>query len=140
MKNKITPNIKDLEKAFDGNLDLMLFYLTWVKCGLNASKAYKELHPSVDDHSSRVLGSRWLARVNKQEIMQAYGLDHEKYFDQLLRGVEATKRDQFSGEMYPDHKTRKDYHDKLGKLLGIEADIPTQMQQTNIEVVLTRGE
>jgi hypothetical protein len=116
---------KDLIKIFDNNIDLALFYVTWIKCGLNASKAYKELHPDVDDHSSRVLGSRTLARVNKSAIMEAYGLDHQLYFNQLKDGVKAERRDQFSGEMYPDHKTREVYHTKLGKLLGIETDNPT---------------
>lgn len=114
--------LKELIKIFDGNIDLALFYVTWIKNGLNRTKAYKELHPNVDDHSARVLGSKWLARIDKTQIMEAYGLDQELYFNQLKEGVQAMKRDQFSGEMYEDHKTRKDYHDKLGKLLGIEVD------------------
>jgi len=126
MKSKdvsITPTIEKLEKAFDNDLDLMLFYLTWVKCGLNASKAYKELHPHVDEHSARVLGSRQLAKVNKPTIMQAYGLDHQTYFQQLADGMKAIKSD-ITGQTYPDHKTRDVYHTKLGKILGIETDKP----------------
>lgn len=124
MKNKdlTKPNIDELTKAFNGDLDLMLFYLSWIKNGLNAGKAYKELHPAVDEHSCRTLGSRLLSKVDKQAVMSAYGLDHELYFQQLRDGVKAERRDQFSGEMYPDHRTRKDYHDKLGKLLGIEVE------------------
>jgi len=45
-KIKVIPEIKALEKAFDGNLDLVLFYLTWLKNGLKVGKAYKELHPN----------------------------------------------------------------------------------------------
>lgn len=123
--------LKELITIFDGNVDLALFYVTWIKNGLNASKAYKELHPEVNDHSARVLGSQSLAKINKQAILQAYGLDHELYFQQLKDGVSAEKRDQFSGEMYPDHKTRKDYHDKLGKMLGLEQDTPGVMIQQN---------
>lgn len=124
--------LKELIKIFDGNIDLALFYVTWIKNGLNASKAYKELHPNVDDHSCRTLGSRQLAKVDKNAIMQAYGLDHELYFKQLEEGVKAERRDQFSGEMYPDHKTRQAYHDKLGKLLGIEVDKAQVLNQINI--------
>ena len=29
-------------------------------------------------------------------------------------------KSDMTGQTYPDHKTRKDYHDKLGRLLGIE--------------------
>jgi hypothetical protein len=115
---------KDLIKIFDGNIDLALFYVTWIKCGLNASKAYKELHPDIDDASSYVLGSRMLRKVNKSAIMEAYGLDYQLYFKQLEEGIKADKRDQFSGEMSPDHKTRREYHKTLGTLLGIETDNP----------------
>ncbi len=114
--------IVKLKDVFGKDLDLFLFYLTWIKNGLNASKAYKELHPKVDDHSSRTLGSRLLAKVDKGLIMQAYGLDHQIYFDQLKEALEATKWNDFTGEREADHKTRQGYHDKLGKLLGIESD------------------
>src|SRR3990167_390003 len=103
----------------------MLFYLTWIKHGLNASKAYQELHPDVDSHSCRTLGSRQLAKVDKEAIMQAYGLDKEIYFKQLKDGNEATRWNDFTGEMEADHKTRQAYHDKLGRLLGIEVDKPS---------------
>ena len=126
--------VKDLVKVFDGNLDLMLFYLTWIKCGLNASKAYKELHPNVTDHSSRVLGSRELARVSKTTIMEAYGLDQQTYFRQLEEGLKADRSDM-TGQIFPDHKTRKLYHETLGKLLGIESDNPTLIQ-VNITPIL----
>lgn len=116
------PDIKELEKAFNGDLDLMLFYLTWVKKGLKSGEAYYELHPEVDRHSADTLGSRELKKVEFSLIAQAYGLDTQKYFQQLKEGIDATKWNDFTGEREPDHKTRKDYHDKLGKLLGIEKD------------------
>jgi hypothetical protein len=144
--NLPTPNIKELEKAFDGNLDLMLFYLTWIKNGLNGSKAYKELHPQVDDHSCRVLGSRWLARVStcdRELLMNAYGLDREKYFVQLADGLEAQRSDP-TGQVFPDHRTRAIYHDKLGKLLGIESSGETfgaefKNGEKSIKIIVTRG-
>lgn len=118
----VQPNIKDLEKAFDGDLDLVLFFLSWVKNDRNASKAYLELNPSVDPASARVLGSRKLAKINIQAILETYGLGMEEYMIQLKKGIGAMKRDQYSGEEYEDHATRKPYHDKLGKLLGIERE------------------
>lgn len=121
MKNKQKDVIK-IQDVFGDDLDLCLFYLTWVKNGLNASKAYKELHPQVDDHSARVLGSRQLAKVSKEQVMQAYGLDHQVYFDQLKEALGATKWNDFTGEREADHKTRQGYHDKLGKLLGLEGE------------------
>jgi hypothetical protein len=71
-----------------------------------------------------------LANIDTRVLMSAYGLDHEVYFKQLKIGMDTEKRDQFSGEMSPDNAIRLKYHDKLGKLLGIEVDSPTT--QVNI--------
>jgi hypothetical protein len=127
--NSNKPEIKTLEKAFKGNLDLVLFYLTWIKNGLKAGKAYKELHPEVNDHSADTLGSRELKKVEFPMVMQAYGLDSQKYFEQLKDGLDATKWNDFTGEREADHKTRQGYHDKLGRLLGFEATPKTLIQQ-----------
>ena len=140
--NLPTSNIKELKKAFDGKLGLMLFYLTWIKNGLNATKAYKELHPEVDDHSARTLGSRLLARVDIGLLAQAYGLDHQTYFKQLKAGLQAIKSD-ITGNIYPDHRTRAIYMDKLERLLGIVPDETVGLEFKNGEksfrIVVTRG-
>ncbi len=128
--------VKELIKIFDGNIDLALFYVTWIKNGLNASKAYKELHPDITDGSAEVLGSRMLGKVSRSAIMEAYGLDQNLYFTQLKEALGATKWNDFTGEREPDHRVRKDYHDKLGKLLGIETDSPiVQITNMKMEVV-----
>lgn len=120
--------IDELVKVFDGNLDLMLFYVTWIKNGLNAGKAYKELHPGVTDGSAYELGSRMLKKVEKEAVMRAYGLDHNTYFTQLKEALGATKWNDFTGEREADHKTREAYHTKLGKMLGIESDKGTTVE------------
>ena len=114
------PNIKELEKAFKGDLDLVLFFLSWVKNERNASKAYLELNPSVDPASARVLGSRQLAKVNIQAIMETYGVGLDEYFKQLKDGHEAMKWNDFTGEREADHKIRDSYNKRIGMLLGIE--------------------
>lgn len=116
-----SPDFKQLEKAFNGDLDLALFFLSWVKNGRNATQAYIELNPKVDRNSAQVLGSRQLAKIDRQAVMKSYGLDTERYFTQLDEGLKALKSDMI-GQTFPDHKTRAIYHDKLGKLLGIEND------------------
>ena len=128
------PKLQEAFKDKDGkpDLDLFLFYVTWVKNNLNATKAYKELHPEVTEHSASVMGSRLLGKVDKAMVMQAYGLDVQLYYQQLKDGVQAMKRDQFTGEVEPDHYARKPYHDKLGKQLGIETD----QSQVNVQVVV----
>lgn len=124
-KNKdITkPNIEELEKALNGDLDLVLFFVSWVKHERNATEAYLELNPSVDRTSAQVMGSRMLAKIDRQAVMKCYGLDTELYFQQLYDGLKAVKSDA-TGQVYPDHKVRDTYHTKLGKLLGIEEDKP----------------
>ena len=124
--------VDKLITIFNGDVDLALFYLAWIKNGLNASKAYKELHPEVKAHSADTLGSRLLKKVDKSAILDAYGLDQELYFKQLKEGVQAMKTDHFTGEQSPDHKTREKYHDKLGKQLGLEQDKVSILQQFNI--------
>jgi hypothetical protein len=111
-----------LLEAFKGDQEILLFYVTWIKCGMNATEAYRELHPNVTYGSARELGSRQLARIDKKILMRAYGLDEQKYFKQLTEGLDATKWNDFTGDREADHKTRKAYHDKLGKLLELEED------------------
>ena len=123
--------ITKLEEVFKEDVDLMLFYLTWLKNGLNATKAYKELHPDVQDFSAKTLGSRQLQKVDKSLLMAAYDLDVQLYMQQLKDGLQAQERDHFTGEIMPDHKTRKGYHDKLGKLLGIEDELKAQVNILN---------
>lgn len=132
--------IQEVIDIFEDDQDLLLFYLAWIKNGLNASKAYQELHKDVTEHSARTLGSRLLAKVDKRLVMQAYGLDLDRYFKQLREGLDAEKVNEFTGEMYPDHTTRKPYHDKLGKHLGLEKDkaLIEFNQQNNTFVTLDK--
>lgn len=140
--------IKELAKLFDGDLDLVLFFLKWIEKGQNATQAYLELHPNVDPASARVLGSRVLARVNIGTVLETYGLGLEKYLKQLQEGIEANRvisavpdvngeAKDATGKSYsfievPDHRTREVYHSKLGKLLGVEKENSQQATQVNV--------
>ncbi len=145
------PNLDDLEELMGGDKSLVLFYLTWIKKGLNATQAYLELHPNVKKGSARVLGSRTLARLTKVDlsiILSSYGLDVNVYFRQLRDGLNASRarpemvgRDKRGRPIYtyvdePDHQTRKAYHDKLGKLLGLEEEGGNTAVQVNIQPLL----
>lgn len=130
------PDVSALTEALGNDLDLIEFYLSWIKNNMNATEAYHELHPEIDRASAQVQGSRLLAKIDRVAVMKCYGLDHETYYLQLHDGLRAMKRDQFSGEMYEDHTARKPYHDKLGKLLGIETDKPGIAIQNNGEMTL----
>ncbi len=133
MQNK--PTIKALEQAFDGDKGLVLFFLAWIKNGKNGVKAYQELHPHTDYATAGVLASRLLKKVRIEAILEVYGLGLEEYMEQLKDGLAATKLEDLSGEKVPDHATRRPYHDKLGKLLGLETDKPVVVQQNNTLVI-----
>lgn len=121
------PTLNDLEKLL-GSKERVLFYLTWIKHNRNATKAYAELHPDAKDTTCQVNGSRVLSKIPINLIATAYGLGHEKYFEVLGKAMDATKWNDFTGEREPDYKTIKAYHDKLGKLLGIESETQQQPQ------------
>lgn len=125
-----------VDEAFGGDIELALFYVTWRKHGQNATKAYKELYPHVTKESAAVLGSKWLSRINKRVLMQAYGLDEDRYYKQLDEGLKADKWNDFTGEREADHKTRKPYHDKLGENLGLEAKGGNTNVQVNVQPIL----
>lgn len=121
------------------------FFLSWIKHGRDATKAYLELHPNVTTRSASVLGSQALANIDIRTIAYAYGLNHDKYMNQLLDGIDAVKFDQFTGEKLPDHKIRSIYHSKLGSLLGIESNqtvtgLSVKDGDKEIKVVVVRGQ
>lgn len=143
MSTKITkkPTLDELEEML-GSKERVLFYLTWLKNDRNATKAYLELHPGVSEKSAGVLGSKMLGNISILPIANAYNLNHERYLQMIDEGLDATKpisalntgKDAGSKDMdfieVPDHQTRLKYHDKLGKLIGVESD----RQQTNVQV------
>lgn len=128
----LTGDISKLEKALGGDKELILFFLTWLKHTRNATKAYQEMHPGVSYQVAGVLGHRMLKKVNIELILESYGVGVDKYFQQLKDGVDAMvkraeliERDLKGNPIYeyfnePDHKTRRAYHEALGKMLGYE--------------------
>lgn len=145
-KQEETPNFAQLVELCEGSEKRALFFLAWLKHNKNSTLAYKELHPKVTDGSARVLGSIALANINTRAILAAYELGPEAYFEQLREGIKANRkraevvdRDTKGAPIYayvdePDHKTRRSYHEALGKILGIEVEDQFQvnvLQQFN---------
>lgn len=128
MSKKLTkPTVNDLEEML-GSKERVLFYLTWLKHDRNATEAYRELHPDAALTTCQVNGSKMLSNIPMQAIATAYGLGNEKYFDVLKNAMDADKWNDFTGEREKDYKTIKPYHDKLGKLLGLEVDDKPNVQ------------
>jgi len=125
------PSLNDLEEIL-GSKERVLFYLAWLKNDKNATDAYQELHPTAQKSTCQVNGSRMLSKIPLDLIATAYGLGYEKYFDVLKNAMNATKWNDFTGDREPDYKTIKPYHDKLGKLLGIEQEQLSPSVQVNV--------
>lgn len=117
-----TPKFGDIDQMLSPKIDkeLALFFNEWLTNGRNATQAYRTLHPNVTEDSARVLGSRKLTKVSTQAILSAYGLTYDTYFQKLKEGLEAKQRNEATGVLQVDHKTRRIYLKVLGELLGIE--------------------
>lgn len=128
MQDVTEEKLKDL---FNNDQKLALFFVTWLQCGLNATQAYLEINPQVSRHSASTLGARMLAKVGIPEILSAYGLGYETYFQQLKNGLTA----EVNGT--PDNRTRRQYHHVLGVILGFETNgLRERVLQPQYEVTL----
>ena len=108
----------DIDELVEGDKEIPIFLSEWLKNGLNASAAYKVLHPNVSDASARVLGSKKLTKINISAILAGYDLGYHDYMVGLKEGLAAMKFNEQTGEKVPDYKTRLEFHRILGKLLG----------------------
>jgi len=113
-----TNHILPIDEMIGGDKEIALFLAEWLKNGLNASAAYKALHPNVSDDSARVLGSKKLTKINISAILAGYDIGFNDYILGLKEGLVATKLNEPTGEKVPDYRTRLEFHRILGKLLG----------------------
>ncbi len=127
----LTTDIAVLEEAFGGDKKMVLFFLAWLKNNRNATKAYQEIHPDVSYGVAATLGSRMLKKVDITLVLDSYGIGIEDYFNQLKEGLSSVKYVGLAAIPVPDQKTRRIYHQALGKMLGFETpDI--QINNANI--------
>lgn len=128
---KVESVVKEL---FNNDQDLALFFAAWVENERNATKAMLQIRPSLAYGTAATLGGRMLKKVEKDLVLSAYGLGIDTWMQQLSDGLGANKqiaamvigKDEDSKTTdfieVPDHAVRKPYHDKLGKLLGLEGE------------------
>lgn len=138
---KSKPKNIDPQELVDlaGGLDEALFFLAWIKNGQDATAAYEEMHPQIAHTSAKVGGHRMLTRVNPRALLSVFNLGPDRYLKQLSEGLNATKWNDFTGDREPDHNARVKYHDKLGKLLGIESNTPSTLVQVNSQFQIYDG-
>ena len=108
-----------IDELIEGDKEIPLFLAEWLRNGLNASAAYKTMHPKVSDASARVLGSKKLAKINISAILAGYDLGYNDYIVGLKEGLSAMKFNDQTEEKIPDYRTRLEFHRVLGKLLGV---------------------
>ena len=111
-------HILPIDEMIEGDKEVPIFLSEWLKNGLNASAAYKALHPKVSDASARVLGSKKLTKINISAILAGYDIGYSDYILGLKEGLAAMKLNEQTGEKVPDYRTRLEFHRILGKLLG----------------------
>jgi len=143
MDAKTTEELKAVLGLEDREL---IFFLKWLECGMNATKAYKALNPNVSDASARVIGSRWLARVNTPLVLDALGIGAERYLGMYDEALGATSSESVpyqvknkKGEMVTKYKrvatpnwdVRERFHKRLGQILKFEATPGTAVQINN---------
>lgn len=111
-----------LEEITKGNKKVALFLTTWLQNGLNGTKSYMLLHPSVSPESAAVMSSRMLRTVKVSELLELSGLGLESYLTQLKTGLHSLRWNADTKKYEEDNRTRRSYHQVLGQLLGIEAN------------------
>ncbi len=126
-----------------GDAALAAFIAEWMKNGMNATKAYKKLHPEVTERSARVLGARQLTKVNISAILAIYDLGIDKYVEKLRDGLSAKSPVVWDGKVvdyYDDYRVRRQYHKALGELHGLEgrkSDTPSVSVNINNGIQVT---
>jgi len=92
------------------------FIEAYVKHQGNLTQAYLEISPGCKIASARVLGYRWLQKVNisAQELLDRLDLTDVSLGQKLKEGLEAVK--VISGKAIPDHNVRVRYLDMAFKL------------------------
>ena len=69
------------------------FIKAYIENGGNATKAYMDVKPDYKGKNARVLGHKWLTKVNisDDEIMEELGLTDTYLYEKIREGTEATK-------------------------------------------------
>ena len=137
MAKKLTKSQKELSEkqltelatAFDNDIGLAQFFMHWIENGQNATEAYLSLGTGVSRQVAMVMGHRYLKRIDVPVALGLYNLGMDRYLKKLDEGLEAkqnkvmtTKSGNTIDMSGPDHEVQKYYHEKLGKLLGVEVE------------------
>lgn len=121
------------------------FIEAYIKHQGNLTQAYLEISPGCKISSARVLGYRWLQKVNipAQELLDRLNLNDAILGQKLKEGLEAVKvisGDDKKKDTIPDHNVRVRYLDMAFKLKNVypgEKGKSDEPEDINIKVELT---
>lgn len=121
-----TTKNKVIIEACGNDEKVIAFCMYWLKMR-NAKEAYiamkKEGHPNIviDDNVACVMGSHYLSKINRSILLSIHNLTMERYLSKIDSALEAKKYVEELG-VTDDVQAQKPYHDKLGRLLGVEQE------------------
>lgn len=141
-KPRSSKAVQVVDDLFGGDTELALFFSAWLETDRNATKAMLRIRPDSTYGTAAILGHRMLKKVNKDVVFEHYKLNFDRYLTKIDRGLEAKKRDQYTGEETDDHATQIKYHDKLGELLELEgkaAQLTINNTQNNLTITPILG-
>lgn len=114
------------------------FIDAYIKNQGNLTQAYLELSPGCSLASARVLGYRWLQKVNipAQELLDRLDLTDVCLGQKLKEGLEANKI--ISGMVTPDYNIRAKYLDMAFKLKDKYPSEKHKLEEKNEVIVIGR--
>ncbi len=118
---------KDVSKFIEGLTPKQAkFFSIWLKTG----NGMKGGSPTTAESAKS-----WSRKLEKpvKTFLETNGVSLSYLTRILIDATQAEKRDQFSGEMYKDHKVRMEAVDRLARWLGVETKDDSS-QQTNIQI------
>lgn len=108
----------------------------YLENGGNQTAAALAVYDTENYWAAATIGKENVKKLQIDKYIKDFNLGPARYFAQMAKGLDATKRDQFSGEISEDHKTRADYHKRLGKILEIEKEDQAPVNNILVQPIL----
>lgn len=137
---KLLTTTNNLHKLIEGLTPKQAeFYALWLKTG-NGTKAAMEVYKAKNINSAAAIASENLRKLkNPMKLyLENRGLSVKDLAVVIENALKAEKTD-ITGDVHPDHRTRLEAGDRLSKWLDVEPEV-NQLQQTNVQIIFTRGE
>ena len=137
-------NNKIVQKEYDKLVEKMTpkqakFLNLWLKTG-NGTRSAMEAYDTKDPNTAGAIANENLRKLkNPMKLFlenNGIGLSH---LVKIAMDASQAEKTDITGDVHPDHRVRMEAGDRLAKWLEVEPKEET-LQQTNIQINLTRGE